>query len=464
LDAKLTPAEEAHARSIGDVTVAVAPVPPLHKPRILVGAVIRKPAVVIDAFLKTLAWQRLKKPAEVGYCFITDFPTGSADAPAVRALLKAFAKEHANVTVRHNGNAGDDYYESSPQDVAMASQVQAATQRNIFIGGHRWTPKAWHRVGALKNEIIQACLDGKWDALWLVDADVLCDPYTLQSLGDADVPIVAGVYWTHWQKPLAGSTQVLHAGPQVWLRHPYQLSGHGYSEADFRKALVERRLLRVWGLGACTLFHRAALDKGVSFAPVPEGLPAGPMSDGEDRHLCERARRLHLPLYADSWPDIWHAYHAAEYPDIPKWLARLDAPRPITPQAPDLVSFKIELLEPIPAPQAPNMLQHLGPQYVRGRLAQLPVLPEIAESLAAMSAGERRIIALNYPSHYPYATLRSQRRMIALTLLDTKAFNLPPVVGEELFQGAVSWKTIDATTLTREQATALEEEAIGVPA
>ena len=188
------------------------------------------------------------------------------------------------------------------------------------------------------------------------------------------------------------------------------------------------------------------------------------MSDGEDRHLCERARRLHLPLYADSWPDIWHAYHANEYDQIPKWLQRFDSPRPVTPTAPDLVSFKIELLEPVPHPQNPGVIQHIGPQFLRGRLAQLPVLPEIAEALGAMSAGERRLVQLHFPAHYPYASLRGQQRMIALTLLDCKPFNLAPVIGEELFQGAASWKSIDATTLTPAQIDNVLEDANAVPA
>ena len=433
MDAKplLTNAEEAHARSIADENVVLAPIPPTHKPRILDGAVIRKPPEVIAAFLKTLAWQRLRKPADIGYHFVTDYPAGDASFAGVKALLTDFDKSRQNVTIRHATNAGNDFLEAPD--------------------GHHWTNTAWHRVGALKNSIMQACMDGRWDALWLVDADVLCDPYTLQSLGDCEVPIVAGVYWTHWRRPVDGDAIVNHAGPQVWLRHPYQLDGHGYTEADFRSALVGRKLLRVWGLGACTLFHRAVLEKGVSFAPVPDGLPPGPMSDGEDRHLCERARRLHLPLYADAWPDIWHAYHRADYDHIPRWLQRFASPRPNTPQASDLVSCKIESLEPTPSPQALNVLQHFGPQYVRGRLASLPVLPEIAEALGSMSVGERRIVRLHFPAHYGYATLRSQQRLVAVTLFDTKPWQLPPTIDEELFVGAASGKIADAVTLTPTQ-------------
>lgn len=431
----LTPHEIAHAKSIGDSVVALAPVPPLHVPKVLVGSVVRKPPVVVQAFLASLAWQRFRRPTNVDYFFITDFAPGDQGAQESVALLKAFTP---NVVERTN--QGNDYSEQGPS--------------------HQWTPTAWHRCGAFKNEIIQRTLDGGYDALWLVDADVLCDPYTLQSLLDAEAPIVAGVYWTHWLKQPPGAAQVIHAAPQVWLRHPYQLDGHGLTEADFRKLLITRQLTRVGGLGACTLFHRSALAKGVSFAPVPEGLPPGPMADGEDRHLCERARRLHLPLLADAWPDIWHAYHPSEYTDIEKWMARLGRERPQAPPAPgDLVSFKLELNEPIPQPQNAQMLTYVGPQFVRGRLGTLGLLPEVEEALASMTPGERRVLHLHFPAHYEYTTLRSQTRIATLTLFDAKSFGAAPVVEEELFTGSRSGARIDATTMTTQQLDKILETA-----
>ena len=438
MDAKLSPQEAAHAKSIGDTTVLLAPIPAAVIPKLLIASVIRKPPLVIAAWLKTLAWQRFRKPVQVSYSFITDFPPGDPNEQPVRALLDQFAAAHPRVTLRHVAG-GRDFAESAET--------------------HTWTATAWHRVGALKNQLFQQMLTEGHDYIWHIDADVLTDPCTLQSLLDTEVPIVSAVYWTHWQRAQPGSTQIIHAGPQVWLRHPYFLDGHGYSEAEFRGALLGRRLLRVWGLGACTLFHKAAIEKGVSFAPLPEGLPAGPMSDGEDRHLCERARRLHLPLYADPWPDVYHAYHAAEYGEIQKWLGRFENPRPQTPTAQDLVSFRIDMLEPVPHPTQPGVMQHVGPQHVRGRLAQLPVLPEIAEALGSMAVGERRIVPLHYPGHYPYASLRFQRRLVALTLLDAKAFAFPPEIDRELLQGTQSMKTVDATTLTVEQLNSLLESA-----
>ncbi|KKL20979.1 hypothetical protein LCGC14_2450040, partial [marine sediment metagenome] len=51
---------------------------------------------------------------------------------------------------------------------------------------HTWTPQAWHRVGKLKNDIIQLALEEDYDFLWLVDTDVFCDPGLL--VGDVLPP------------------------------------------------------------------------------------------------------------------------------------------------------------------------------------------------------------------------------------------------------------------------------------
>jgi len=175
------------------------------------------------------------------------------------------------------------------------------------------------------------------------------------------------------------------------------------------------------------------------------------MADGEDRHLCERARRLHLPLLADSWPDIYHAYHANEYSEIPNWLARLEAPHKERADVGDLVSYKLEMNEPVPQPHEPNRLSYVGPQYGRGRMGALGVLPEIEEALASMLVGERRILHVHYPTHYEYATLRGQSRVVTAYLLDVKPFGIAPVIDRENFVGNNSKRVVDSTTLNDAQ-------------
>lgn len=424
----LTPAEAAHAKSITE-PATVVPIPPKQVARILVASVIRKPAIVLRAFLETLRRQVLDR-ADLSYHFVTDFAASDSFAAEALKVLSEFCAKEARATFQqHHSNLGQDYGEG-PQT-------------------RHWAPSAFARVGALKNTLIQKALSEGFDALWLVDADVLCDNWTLQSLRDCEQPIVAAVYWTQWQRPLEGDAAVVHAGPQVWLRHPYRLDGHGYSEAEFRAALIARRLVRVWGLGACTLFHRGALEKGVSFAPVPEGLPQGPMSDGEDRHLSERARRLHVPLYADAWPDVYHAYHPAEYPDAHSWVIKLSAQRPVQPNFGDLVSARVQNLEQ----------PEVAPQWVRGRLGVLGVVPELEEAIASLSVRGERVVRVHFPVHYPLEFYRLKSFLFHVKLLDCKLFRAPPVVERELIVGTKTNAIIDSTALAPVQLESVLEEA-----
>jgi len=426
---ELTSPEEAHARSIVE-PAALAPIPPLRRYRVLVASVIRKPPVVVSALLKTLAWQRLRAPLDLSFAFITDYaPTDAALEPLkVQELLDEFAKTHETQVEHHGANPGGDYGDGAETRL--------------------WQPAAMQRVAALKNRLLQHVLSGAFDACWLVDADVLCDPTTLQSLWDTSEPIVAGVYWTHWQKPNTAASDFAHAGPQVWLRHPYFLNGRGYTEAEFRDVLVRRQKVRVWGLGACTLIHRAVVEKGVNFTKV-EGLPPGPMSEGEDRAFCARADMLHLPLYADAWPDIWHAYHPEEYCDIERRLLGLGETNIDSPRIGNLVSVVLRNLE---QPDVP-------PEFVRGRLGTLGVLPEIEEAIGGLTVGESKLVRVHFPAEYKFAPYRGQTRIFHVELLDAKPFHLPPVIDEELLLGSRSGSTIDATTLTESQLADVVAEA-----
>src|SRR5574341_1401347 len=182
----LTTQEAAHAASIGDENATLALTPDARRPRVLVGSVIRKPPQVVAAFLATLRWQRAT--ADLTTLFIPNFASGEPGRDEVLAMLRA---------------AGG----------LIADNVDAPTGDYAEHDGvtRRWTPAAWHRLGGLKNAILDHAVRDRFDFVWLVDADVLCDPYTLQSLLDSadsqlainhgvPAPIVAAVYWTRWQR------------------------------------------------------------------------------------------------------------------------------------------------------------------------------------------------------------------------------------------------------------------------
>lgn len=419
----LTPAEKAHAESVLE-PATIVPIPPLQRPRLLVGSVIRKPKVVLDALFKSLLWQRARDPGwDVDYAFINNFAASDAYAAEAMQAYEAFpVGTHINVS-------------SAPAPEGDYHETTGVTRG--------WTPPAWHRVGALKNTLIQRALDGHYDYLWLIDADVLTDPWTLQSLLDCQAPVVSAVYWTRWTKPQKGSALIQHAGPQVWVRHPYELSGRGWTEADFRAALVNRQRVRVWGLGACTLLARPALEKGLNFSKFAE-LPPGAMSDGEDRHFCMRAEQLHIPLYADAWPDVWHAYHPSEYGDIDQRMAELESRQALRFAAPKLgwnISATLENLE-IPG---------LPPLHVRGRLGQVKLLPELEEKLYELHPGEAATLKCHFPAHWPHDGVRGRDFVMRVRLLDCKPFRLPPTIDEETAVGRRSGAVIDHTNMTADQ-------------
>ena len=423
--------EKAHAESILDPDPTLEPTPPAKVVRILVGSVIRKTPEVVAGFLKTLDWQKTRTKCEVDYFFLTNFASEDSHTNDVHALLRAFHPD------RHKIQAAE---------APTGDYGEGERSRN-------WTPAAWHRVGALKNLILQQALTEAYDFVWLVDADVLCDPYTLQSLLDsANVesllldgsryrgPIVTGVYWTFWSKRNPDDAVTQHAGPQVWLRHPYTLSGRGWNESTFRAALVERQRLRVWGLGACTLIPIAALRKGANFSRAAD-LPSGPMSDGEDRHFCWRADALHIELVADAWSDIYHAYWPDEYDTIPEFLEGLERGQ-TRPSLGDLVSLRVQNTA------APSSLEA---EFIRGRLGSLNLLPELEEAVYGLEIGASKLLKVHFPSHYVRPELRNRDCVMRLTLQDAKPWKLAPTIDQEQFVGGQSKSLMDPTTLSSDQ-------------
>lgn len=320
---------------------------------------------------------------------------------------------------------------------------------------HHWSHSAMQRVGIHKDGLIKVALDHGYDAIWFVDADLLLDPYTFRSLYACNAPITCGVYWTRWHQ--GTPEQVIHAAPQVWLTHPYGLEGRGYEAHEFRQKLLDRGLTQVWGQGACTLIRREALEKGVNFAPLPD-LPTEGMWQGEDRHFCVKAERLHLPMYADSWPDIFHVYHPSDIARIPEFLHRFAARAFEAEQASvgDLVSLSLEAIEPIPFA---NGWSKVGPQVVRGRLGVLSMMPELEEVVQDMKKGETRIVPLHGDVGHPLPFRRGARFLVRVTLHDHRPYGFPPVVEDEMYRGIVSKRHQDMTRLFAHQHDQIAEAA-----
>jgi hypothetical protein len=311
------------------------------------------------------------------------------------------------------------------------------------------------RVGQIKDHILNFARQNRAEAVWLVDADLISDPMTLSSLWSIPEQVVSSVYWTRWVIPPGDEHPPIHAGPQVWLAHPYQLHGMGLEEWEFRRRLVTRQLTEVAGLGACTLIRRGALMKGVSFAPWPgNNLPG--IGQGEDRHFCMRAQALHVRLWADPWPDQFHVYHR---PDDEKLIDRMlfrlgrdiqevaeSMVAKACPPLGDLVSLELHAMEPVHTPQG---WMHPPTQYVRGRLGQVNLHPELEDAVLSMQRGEVKIVPVHFGLDYPLPAYRGQRRLIRCTLIDHKPFGYPPVIEDELIVNSAK-SAIDTTTMTPE--------------
>lgn len=409
-----------------------------HAKRDLVvcGTSILKPASILRHYLQSLAWQEKPPSVDLFFVFCDD-----GLEPDARALLDQFVQTHGGIVLESVAKG------PRPPDFSDAPGTPT----------HQWSQPAMHRVGANKDQILQVAIANRAEAVWFVDADLICDRTTLATLWNNPEPIVCGVYWTGWQRVPEGQHPV-HAGPQVWLTHPYGLAGHGMEEWEFRRKLVNRQIVQVFGQGACTLIRREALMKGVSFAPLPENQGAGLMQ-GEDRHFCIRAERLHCKMIADGWPDIFHIYHRPEDEKIAEedmW-PRLGAFHPQKPRSSlDLVNLSLMPVEGIPTPQG---FQRMPEQRVRGRLSALKLHPEIEGAVLEMTRGESRIIPVHFPLSWPFPPYRGQRRLIRVTLHDTKPYGFAPVIDREILVSGTGW--VDTTSCPPQLITEIKEVSVG---
>ena len=414
----------------------LAPLPDYQDRVICVGTSVRKPLEILKPFLASLDWQDLPARTKLHYAFVPDFPVQNTDA---EAYLRDWVKERGGDIIRGVPGSAGDFSDAANFD------------------SHQWAPSSMARVGQNKTRLIKHTLDIKADAFFYVDADLILDTTTVNSLLACEKPIVTAVYWTHWTKR-GYETRQIHAAPQVWLTMPYGLSGRGMDEAEFRSKLIGRELTRVWGFGAATLVSRRVLEAGITFDYLPD-VPRDGLMAGEDRHFCIRCERGHIEAYADPFPDIFHIYHPEIHvPQIADMAARLSTVHPSVPALGDLVSVKLEALEPVPHERGWSAIPR---QHLRGRIGRLPLMAELEEAVLGMTRGETRVVPVHFPIHYGLQYFRGRRRLIRVTLVDVKAWGHAPVIDAELFVGPKSGRWVDTTTMSAEQMAMLEEVARG---
>jgi len=366
--------------------------------KILAGAVVRQDPTILAAHLKTMKWQEVADEHTVNLCYVVDQDPDEEGYQEVIDLLTDDPDIMTMLTPMDERPSGAEYI--------------------VDDNTHHWNVATFQHLARLKQLLLDRAREEGYDAVWLVDTDLLCDPYTLQSLINCGLPVVSGVFWTQWSPnhpPL----------PQVWQRHPYELATIRIPEHVFLDRLHKRDMVPVAGLGACTLINTEVLDH-LKYWPFLDGLPEGGMWQGEDRHFCVRANQAHIPLMADGWPDIYHVYRPSYIKHIPEVLSLLQDKHLPAANIGDLVSFTLEELED--AQLAGRKL------HVRGRLGRLDILPEIEIDLQNLAPGQDCLTPVNFPLHYPAKDLRGQTRLMQITLLAVKRYlphiGLPTAISE----------------------------------
>ena len=165
--------------------------------------------------------------------------------------------------------------------------------------GHTWGSPAIARVAQARQQMIEHARSNGYDAVWMVDDDVLCGPHVLAGLlgtikGDA---VAVGVYWTAGWDPSDPTREL----PQVWQRHSYGITPEVVAE------LRAGQSCQVAGGGACTLIHGEAMSGAVYWPPL-----MGVEHWWEDRWACLRWAAREVPVVAVAGQRIHHAYTEAQ--------------------------------------------------------------------------------------------------------------------------------------------------------
>jgi hypothetical protein len=343
--------------------------------RILVASVTNKPVEILQPHLASVLAQELPSRVKMDLAYIVDGVTPEAEA----LLVEAGAR------------------------VAEALPKPSDATYNVTEETHEWSEPSFGWLAREKQRLLDLAVEDRYDGIFFVDSDLVLGPETLASLVLSHKDVTSAVFWTRW-------TREAPPLPQVWQRHPYEFDGRGLRADEFLRRLDERSLMRVGGLGACTLIRSGVFSR-VRWFPLVDGLPRGGMWQGEDRHFCVHAAREHVELWADAWPDIHHLYRPTDIDRISEWKAILPA-RPTKPARGDVVSLVLETVE------EPGLKDHR--EHIRGVLGSLPVLGEIEDAVFSLERGEDRIVRVEFPAWWSVSEYRGKTKHVLLRLLDIK--------------------------------------------
>lgn len=238
--------------------------------RILIGVCARQRPEIFHAFLESL-FRLAADGLEVHYLFI--FHNWEQGKP----ILSRLAPPGIEVHVRSY---------CSPHPYVTDGR------------GHVWTRDLIRDVAEMKNTILKHALDKRYDAVFLVDSDIILQPPTLKQLWNSRKDVISEVFWTRWDPD----------GPE--LPNAWDFDQYGIAPESLRRW---RRpgIYRVGGTGASILIRRRALHRGLNYTAVPSVTWLG-----EDRAFQLRAAVLGITLYLDSHYPAHHVYRLEELPTV----------------------------------------------------------------------------------------------------------------------------------------------------
>lgn len=194
-------------------------------------------------------------------------------------FLNAIAKENANVSL----------------------MPKVETKENTYKD-HKWNVSQIDRVITIKNKAIDYCLTNDYDALFLVDADLVLHPNTLKHLITLKLNFVFEIFWTTFFR------ESIHK-PNAWDKHSW-----AYEGPDTLFKLTQKGTYEVGGGGACTLLSKKIMESGVNFSRL-KSLPY----QGEDRHICTRAQAKGYPVMVDTHYPAYHIFLNEQAEEAKQW-------------------------------------------------------------------------------------------------------------------------------------------------